>query len=213
MDPGIVAPTLVLAVAFGLLGSKLSTLIENWAQYSTSPLEVFTPWGGMSYLGGFLLAAAAIYLYLRAQSVPFLRFCDAAAPSLMIGYGIARMGCQLSGDGDYGAPTGLPWGMSYPNGTVPTLEKVHPAPVYETLVSFALFALLWRLRQRARRDGWLFSLYLVVSGTERFLVEFIRLNPRWVLGMTQAQMISLVLIASGITALVAFRTTSGVRGG
>ena len=118
--------------------------------------------------------------------------------ALAIGYGIGRIGCQLAGDGDYGVATDLPWGMAYPNGVVPTLEKVHPAPVYETLLGLAIFAILWRLRLRFEKPGQLFSLYLVLAGAARFAVEIIRLNPDVVWGLSAAQLISLVMIAAGI---------------
>jgi len=120
----------------------------------------------------------------------------------MIGYGIARIGCQLSGDGDYGLPTDLPWGMAYPKGTVPTTQIVHPTPVYETIFSFLLFGLLWKLRKRPAPDGWLFFVYLIISGLERFFIEFIRLNPKWARGLSQSQLISLSLVAVGIVGIL-----------
>ena len=96
-------------------------------------------------------------------------------PALALGYAIGRIGCQLSGDGDYGEPSDLPWAMSYPDGTVPTDQEVHPTPVYETLAMGLVAWLLWQWRDRFR-PGILFALYLVLSGLERFLVEFVRRN-------------------------------------
>lgn len=188
-DPGLVVPVLALALVFGLAGARLFSALEG------SPR-------GLSYLGGFLLATGSICVYLRWKKVPMLRFCDAAAPGLMLAYGVARIGCQLAGDGDYGTPTDLPWGMAYPYGVVPTDERVHPAPVYETLASVTLFAVLWHRRRLPAPDGRLFSLYLVLSGGERFVIEFLRLNPRIWLGLTQAQMISLGLVAAGAAGLL-----------
>ena len=113
-----------------------------------------------------------------------------AAPALALGYAIGRCGCQLSGDGDYGKPWNGPWAMSYPNGTVPTEQTVHPTPIYETLAMGLGAWILWQLRDRVRA-GVLFALYLVYAGTERFLVEFLRRNTADSLGLTDAQLESL----------------------
>ena len=115
---------------------------------------------------------------------------------LALGYAIGRIGCQLSGDGDYGRASDLPWAMSYPDGTVPTTEEVHPTPVYETLAMGLVAWLLWQWRDRFR-PGVLFAFYLVLSGLERFLVEFVRRNEDTVAGLTTPQVESLVLMAGG----------------
>lgn len=198
MNTAVVAPVAMLGLVLGLLGARLFDAFDHWYPFLRDPSLPSGPGAGATYLGGFLCALLAVFVYLRRKRIPVLCFFDAAAPGLMLAYGIARIGCQLSGDGDYGTPTALPWGMSYPNGTLPTRETVHPTPIYETLLSFVLFALLWRLRKPVRPNGWLFSLYLVLSGTERFLIEFIRLNPKWLLGLTQSQLISAGLVAVGL---------------
>lgn len=205
MNEDLLGPTIILAVVFGLFGSKLFDVFEYWDRFLKDPVKVFLKGSGLTFLGGFLVAAVVITLYLALQRVSMLRFCDAACPGAMAGYGVARIGCQLSGDGDYGLPTTLPWGMAYPHGTVPTLEIVHPTPVYETLIAFTLAVILWRMRKRAAPDGWLFSFYLIFSGTERFLVEFIRVNPKWFLGLSQSQLISLTLATAGALYLVLTR--------
>jgi phosphatidylglycerol:prolipoprotein diacylglycerol transferase len=162
-------------------------------------------------------------LYVRKRNIPFLKICDAASPSLLIGYGVARLGCHLSGDGDYGLPTDLPWGTVYSNGTyppsiafrnfpeivqkygvngvVPDTLRVHPTPVYEFLAGVLLFIILWNLRKKLAVDGTVFMVYLIMSGTARFLVEFIRLNPRILFGLSEAQLISIVIVAVGVTGL------------
>ena len=122
---------------------------------------------------------------------------------LAVGYAIGRVGCQLSGDGDYGTASDLPWAMAYPDGTVPTTDEVHPTPVYETLAMGLAGIVLWRMRDRFA-PGVLFGLYLMIAGVERFLIEFIRRNDEVVAGLTQAQLISLVLLGLG-AAIVAVR--------
>ena len=114
-----------------------------------------------------------------------------------MGLAIGRIGCQLSGDGDYGVPTNLPWGMSYPDGVVPTTERVHPAPVYEMLACFAIFAYLWRRRLRNPPTGDLFGRYLILSAIVRFLIEFVRRNPDWLVGLTTAQWMSIGCVIVG----------------
>jgi phosphatidylglycerol:prolipoprotein diacylglycerol transferase len=234
MDVGLVGPTTILALLFGGLGSRLFAAMEDPQQFLRAPLTALLSGPGLAYLGGFLCATLAIIAFLWLKGVPLLRFCDATTPGLMIAYGIARIGCQLSGDGDYGHPTDLPWAMGYPRGTVPTLAAenpelvgqfrqlfpgrpvpedilVHPAPVYETLVSILLFAVLWRLRRRPASGGWLFFVYLVLSGLARLAVEFVRLNPRWLIGLSQAQLISLALIALGVVGLASRRGAQSLR--
>ncbi|MGH2983183.1 MAG: prolipoprotein diacylglyceryl transferase family protein, partial [Solirubrobacterales bacterium] len=126
-------------------------------------------------------------------------------PALALGQGIGRVGCQLSGDGDYGKAWGGPWAMAYPDGTVPTDQEVHPTPVYETLALGLIAIVLWRLRNRLT-GGLLFALYLLLAGSQRFLVEFVRHNEDVALGLTQAQLFSVAMIvAGGLWLLLAFR--------
>jgi len=142
---------------------------------------------------------------------------DVASPAAAIGYGIGRIGCLISGDGDYGRPTNLPWGMAFPNGIVPTTEtcvqwgaradcRVHPTPIYEFLVALLIFWVLWKLGERAFRtrapNGIVFAAYLVLTGVARFLVEMIRINPRSFLGLTNAQAASVVSVLAGIALFV-----------
>ncbi len=204
MPEDVVPPITMIGVIAGIIGAKVFAGLEDWDRFMKQlehPLRWVLRGSGLSYLGGFVFATVGTYLYLRARKVPFLSFCDAVAPGLMIGYGIARIGCQLAGDGDYGIPSDLPWAMAYPNGTVPTLERVHPTPVYETLASFALFGWLWAIRKKERPPGSLFFMYLIASSISRFLVEFIRRNPKWLLGLSQSQLISLFLISVALFGL------------
>jgi phosphatidylglycerol:prolipoprotein diacylglycerol transferase len=112
----------------------------------------------------------------------------------------------LAGDGDYGVPTDLPWAMAYPDGVVPTLEKVHPAPVYETLLHLGIAGLLWGLRTRVSPPGALFAFYLVLAGAARLLVEFIRINPRVLWGLSEAQLISIAMMVCGVILVVRLHT-------
>ncbi len=126
---------------------------------------------------------------------------DACAPGLAFGYAIGRVGCQVSGDGDYGKATDLPWGMAYPDGTRPTTEEVQPTPIFETAAMGLAALVLWSLRDRYR-PGVLFGIYLVLAGMERLLIEVIRRNEAVVAGLTQPQLISMAMVAGGAALLV-----------
>lgn len=186
----------LLALGGGIFGAKLFHLIENYRDFFADPVGTIFSGAGLTFYGGLLVAIAAIVIYARRKKISFLIFADAAAPSLILAYGIGRIGCQLAGDGDYGIPTDLPWGMAYPNGLVPTNEIVHPAPVYETITAITMFFILWALRKKYSNTGAIFGLYLVFAGIERLLVEFIRINPLY-WGLSQAQWISIALILFG----------------
>jgi phosphatidylglycerol:prolipoprotein diacylglycerol transferase len=127
---------------------------------------------------------------------------DLAAPAAAVGYGMGRLGCLVSGDGDYGIPTKLPWGMSFPNGLVPTTQRVHPTPIYELLAGFLIGYYLWRRGAKPRPLGQITGEYLILSGIARFLVEFIRINPKIYWGMSNAQLASLGSVVAGIVFVV-----------
>ena len=136
---------------------------------------------------------------------------DLCAVPLALGYAIGRIGCQLSGDGDYGKPWDGPWAMGYPDGTVPTAPgvEVHPAPIYETLTMGLVAYVLWRLRDRVK-PGILFALYLVIGGIERFLIEFLRRNEDAALGLTAAQLESLGLMVAGLVYIAVLQRRGGL---
>jgi len=141
-----------------------------------------------------------------------LGLVDLAAPGLALGYAIGRAGCQVSGDGDYGDPSSLPWAMPYPDGTVPTTQDVHPTPVYESVAMGFVALWLWR-RRDAYRPGVLFAFYLLLAGLERFLVEFIRRNDPTALGVTVPALESMVLAVVGAVWLLLASRRGGLAPG
>ena len=195
----------------GLVGSRLYHLLESPKEFFADPWpQLFSTMGFAFFgaiLGGFL---ALLFLAWRYRIAPLL-LLDAAAPAGAMGYGIGRIGCLVSGDGDYGIPTSLPWGMSFPNGIVPTTERVHPTPIYEFLAALVIFWILWKLGERAIRmrapNGMVFAAYLILTGAARFLVEIIRINPRTFFGLTNAQAASVVSVIAGIGLLLVCRGT------
>ena len=191
-------------LAGGLVGSRVDYLAQNWSKVSGDLLGNLFSGSGLVWFGGLVGGAAGVLLWARCREWLGLQLLDTAAAPLALGYAIGRVGCQLSGDGDYGVPTGLPWGMSYPDGTVPTRLDVHPTPVYETLAMGLVALALWRLRGRLAA-GVLFALYLVLAGLERLLVELIRRNDSVVAGLTLPQLVSLAMVAAGVAWLGARR--------
>jgi phosphatidylglycerol---prolipoprotein diacylglyceryl transferase len=184
------------ALVGGLVGARLWWLAENWSDAKDDVLGSLFSGSGLVWYGGAIGGAIAVLTWAWRRGVLDLVTLDVAAVPLAAGYAVGRIGCQLAGDGDYGKPWDGPWAMAYPHGTVPTTTPVHPTPVYETLAMGLVALLLWRWRHRWR-PGTLFALYLVLAGSERFLVEFIRRNEPVLLGLTQPQVISVMMIAGG----------------
>ncbi|MGH9746933.1 MAG: prolipoprotein diacylglyceryl transferase [Candidatus Acidiferrales bacterium] len=197
----------------GMAGAKLYHVLETPADFFAHPWSELFSQFGFAWFGGLLAGFATFAWMARRQRIPLLTMLDAGSPAAALGYGIGRIGCLLSGDGDYGIPTSLPWGMSFPNGLVPTTERVHPTPIYELLAACVIAWMLWRIGARqiavaanqtdsASPRGEVFAAYLVLTGIARFLVEFIRINPRSFLSttpfaMTNAQAASLVSVLAG----------------
>ena len=192
----------------GLVGARLYHVLESPRELIADPSVLISRFG-FAWFGGFLGGFVALVILARHFRIPALEFMDMCSPAAAVGYAIGRIGCLLSGDGDYGVPTTLPWGMSFPNGVAPTTERVHPTPLYEFFIWLAIAAFLWHLGKRAlsggRPKGENFCGYLILTGVARFLIEFIRINPRSFFGFSNAQTASLLSIVAG--AILLWRTT------
>ncbi len=239
LDPGIANTVTILAVAFGIAGAKLLYLLEEFEAFTANPVGMTFSAGGLTWYGGFLLALLAVSLYIRWKKVPFMKVWDCLGIALILAYGVGRVGCHLSGDGDYGQPTSLPWGTIYAQGTAkPTImledyfrrepaareawhydslrvmvagrdktghiytefdarTPLHPTPLYELLFGIAGYFILLALEKKHLIPGQLFMAYLMLSSTFRFIVEFLRLQPRIALGLSEAQLFSIVLFILG----------------
>jgi len=202
---------LFIALA-GLAGSKLYHLLERPSEFFAHPAQMFFSASGFAWFGALLGGLSAIIAFALYYRIPIFTLLDACSPAAAIGYGVGRIGCLLSGDGDYGIPTSLPWCMKFPHGLVPTNQCVHPTPIYEFLGAVVIFLWLWRQAKRSaageRKPGWVLGHYFLWTGLARFLVEFIRINPRVWLGLSNAQIASVCSMIVGVVLLLATRQPS-----
>ena len=195
----------------GIFGARLYHVLESPAEFFADPWPYIFSRVGFAWFGGFLGGFGALVFLARKAKIPLLEFLDACSPAGAAGYAIGRIGCFLSGDGDYGMPTSLPWGMSFPNGLVPTTERVHPTPLYEFFIWMAIAGFLWHMGTKATRGpkakGEIFCNYLLLTGVARFLIEFIRINPRSFFGLSNAQAASVASILVGAVLLWRIKST------
>ncbi len=213
MDENIGVTITFLCLIGGIVGSKLFYILEEWNFGSGMPLssyftkDILLSPSGLTFYGGLILAIVLVIIYCKIKNLSLLKMFDLMSPGAALGYGLARVGCHLSGDGDYGiAVNGTMWeflGYSYENGTVPTKEGVlvHPTSIYEFLAAILIFLFLWQNRAKYKTPGIIFAYYLILSGIERLLIEMIRINPRIAFGLTQAQVISIIMILIGVILL------------
>jgi phosphatidylglycerol---prolipoprotein diacylglyceryl transferase len=199
------------ALLGGVLGARAYYVVQNWSQVRHDLLGSVFSGAGLVWYGGAIGGAIGVLAWMRWRETLELRMLDMCATALALGYAIGRIGCQVSGDGDYGIRSSLPWAMGYPHGTLPTPPgvRVQPTPIYETVSMCLLAYLLWCLRDRVR-PGVVLALYCVGSGLERFLVEFVRRNKEVLAGLTAPQLESLVLLAIGTIWLAAMLRHGGV---
>ena len=205
-------------VVAGFAGAKidaslLSSLLlhHNIAIFAAQVTDLS---GGYTYLGCLIAGSIAGFIYGKLNGISVVRGFDSTF-CIGLGYSVGRIGCFLSGDGDYGIPSNLPWAISFPNGLVPTTVRVHPTMLYSSAWELLIFVVLWRLSrpssQPPLRPGTLLALYLLASGGGRFLVEFLSRNPRLAFGLTEAQFVSAIMMAGGLLIIrqVYYRTVSG----
>ena len=186
------------ALAGGVVGARGYYLVQHWDRVSDDFFGNILSGAGLVWYGGAIGGALAVIAWAWWRGYLGLHLLDLSAAPLALGYAVGRIGCQLSGDGDYGVEWDGPWAMGYPDGEVPTPPgvEVHPTPVYETLAMGLVAWVLWRWRDRYR-PGVLFAFYALFAGAERFLVEFVRRNDEALAGLTMAQLESVALMLVG----------------
>lgn len=194
----------------GIVGSRIYYIIENNQRFFEDPIGMIFSGAGLVFLGGLMGGTVAVSILAVRRGFKWLEFADIVAPLIIMGYAIGRIGCLLVGD-DYGIPSDLPWAMAFPKGTPPTTIPVHPTQIYETLLGFGIFTVLWKLRGKLTPAGLLFSLYLILAGVERFFIEFIRMNPKYLFGLSGAQIISILMVLLGTIMIVRLRQAAGEK--
>lgn len=203
----------------GVLGAKLWHVFETPHLLLDHPAELLFDRAGFAWYGGLIVGILTLLWQARVYKLLPLQMLDLSAPAAAIGYGVGRLGCLISGDGDYGKPTHLPWGMALPHGLVPTTQtcvewgwpascRVQPTPIYELIGAIFITWILWRRSSPARPKpmGEITGEYLILTGIARFLVEFIRINPRILWGMSNAQLASLGAIGFGFGLILYVRS-------
>jgi len=205
------------AVIGGLVGARLLSVINNWQQFLADPVGQLLTGAGFVFFGGLLGGLVAVSFWVYRNGVSWWLIADAVAPAVIMGQAIGRIGCQLAGDGDWGTPTGLPWGMAYPAAIFGWVHApgvlVHPAPVYESLLYSGIFVALmqmYRMPERWRPGAVLFA-FLALSGLARSAVEIVRIEPRIFLGGTEAQWIGAVMVLVGVVGLAYVQGRRGLR--
>lgn len=227
-------PILFIAVITGILGAKVFHWLENWDEFISDPWGSLISFSGLTFYGGLIAGLIGGGWYGQRHKIPIRQLMDAAAPALILAYGIGRIGCQVSGDGDWGIvntaakpailgfiPDWL-WAYDYPHNILKEgilipgcdgpycyrlAETVFPTPVYETLMAVTIFTILMILRTRIKIPGALFAIYLMFNGMERFMIEKIRVNVKFDfmgIRVTQAEIISTSLFLIGIGLFIFF---------
>lgn len=213
-DPEAASYLVFWAAVGGLVGARLWIVADDWGSFVSNPLSFLLTTGGFVWYGGLLGGTLAVSWVLRRKRIPWLLAADAVAPALALGYAIGRIGCHLAGDGDWGVVTTLPWGVAYTHAIVgwphPPGVRVHPTPLYETAVHLLIFVWLLRLARREEARGAVFAAYLMTAGSARLLVEFIRVNPAVLWGLTEAQLTSIAVVVAGATLWLAVKRKARV---
>lgn len=222
---------IVWAAVWGFLGAKIFDNLEHWDTFIQDPIGGLLSFSGLTFYGGLICGGAAVLYIARKNGIKPLHMLDIGGPGMMLAYSVGRIGCHMSGDGDWGIVNVHPkpfswlpdwlWGYTYPNNVAGEGERiagcvgkfcnelpapVYPTPIYEVIICFLLFLVLWNLRDRIKSPGTMFGFYLMLNGIERFCIELIRVNTKYhVAGIsfTQAEMISSLLFLSGLL-LVAY---------
>ena len=221
---------IVWAAVWGFLGAKIFDNLEHWDTFIQDPIGGLLSFSGLTFYGGLICGGAAVLYIARKNGIKPLHMLDVGGPGMMLAYSVGRIGCQLSGDGDWGIVnlnpkpfTWLPdwaWAYTYPNNVAMMGDPipgctgrfcsvlplpVYPTPFYEVIVCFILFLILWRIRHQIKLPGMMFGIYLMMNGLERFFIELIRVNTKYhVAGIsfTQAELISSILFICGLLLVV-----------
>ncbi|NOW93492.1 prolipoprotein diacylglyceryl transferase [Mucilaginibacter sp. SG564] len=223
---------LLWAAIFGFAGAKLFNALENWGEFMKDPVGMLVGFSGLTFYGGLICGGGAVLYIANKHNIKPLDMLDIGGPGMMLAYALGRVGCQMSGDGDWGITNTAPkpgwlswapdwmWAFKFPHNVndegvaIPgcvgkfcheLAYPVYPTSFYEVIVCLLLFWLLWSIRDRIKRAGVMFGIYMILAGVERFFIELIRVNTKYhVAGIsfTQAEFISLLMVVGGAILIV-----------
>lgn len=207
MNPELAYRILLAAIPAGIVGSKIFHILEHLNEFMANPFDMIFSGAGLSAYGGFIMAFILSYIIIKKSGENMMSVYDAVSPALALGYCFGRFGCHVAGDGCYGDVCSSTiicsiTGTAYPNGIVPSSSIVYPTPLFEVFFSFIVLGLLLQLRKKELPVGVIFFVYLILNGLPRFLVEFIRTNPKMLLGLSQAQLVGIGFMIWGIIGLI-----------
>jgi phosphatidylglycerol:prolipoprotein diacylglycerol transferase len=193
-----------IAAVLGIVGAKLWHVLDTPMEFQEQGWRVLWDTAGFAWFGGLMFGLGSLLFMGWWTRVGMLKTLDLAAPAAAVGYGIGRIGCLLSGDGCYGIATNLPWGMAFPDGIEPTPfgVRVHPTPLYEFACALVIGLWLWWRGSKRRGPGAILGEYLLLSGVARFLVEFLRRNPKVLWNLSNAQLASLLSVLAGLVLIL-----------
>ncbi|MGN8068692.1 prolipoprotein diacylglyceryl transferase [Mucilaginibacter sp. 22184] len=223
---------LLWAAIFGFAGAKLFNALENWGEFMKDPVGMLVGFSGLTFYGGLICGGGAVLYIANKHNIKPLDMLDIGGPGMMLAYALGRVGCQMSGDGDWGITNTAPkpgwlswapdwmWAFKFPHNVndegvaIPgcvgkfcheLASPVYPTSFYEVIVCLLLFWLLWSIRDRIKPAGVMFGIYMILAGVERFFIELIRVNTKYhVAGIsfTQAEFISLLMVVGGAILIV-----------
>ncbi|WP_316765640.1 prolipoprotein diacylglyceryl transferase [Pedobacter frigiditerrae] len=226
----VMSSMVVWAAVWGFLGAKIFDNLEHWDTFIKDPIGGLFSFTGLTFYGGLICGGAAVLYIARKNGIKPLHMLDVGGPGMMLAYSVGRIGCHLSGDGDWGIPNLNPkpfswlpdwaWAYTYPNNVAregnhiagcignycnELAQPVYPTPIYEVILAFILFIILWKIRERIKLPGMMFGIYLMLNGVERFFIELIRVNSKYTvagISFTQAELISSLLFIGGLLLVI-----------
>jgi phosphatidylglycerol---prolipoprotein diacylglyceryl transferase len=229
---------LLWSAVAGFAGAKIFNALENWDEFMAHPVEMLIGFSGLTFFGGLICGGAAVLYIAHKHGIKPLTMLDIGGPGMMLSYGLGRIGCQMSGDGDWGIDNLHPkphwlnwlpdwmWAFRFPHnvnevgdristcaGKFCTILRnpVYPTSFYESVICILLFFFLWSIRNKIKAPGIMFGIYMILAGVERFLIELIRVNTKYKIGgleFTQAELISVLLVIGGIIMIAAAKRRS-----
>ena len=224
---------LFIAAISGIVGAKLFSVLENFNYFIQDPISTIFSFSGLTFYGGLIFGTICVTIYAKINRISFFHLADIFAPSLLLSYGIGRLGCHFSGDGDWGIVSNMSnkpfyvpdwfWGYKFPHNVIEAGERiegcvgkycyqltqeVYPTSLYEALFGIIGFLFLWRLRKKIIEPGVLFLIYLIINGFERFTIESIRVTEKYqvfIFQLTQAQIIAIIITFLGLIGILLIR--------